>query len=107
MASGPESKLVDKIRRGIDREYPESFVMKVHGNPYQTAGLPDLWCIVEGKVIGLEVKAQRPGESESHARGRATERQLATIESIRKAGGFGGVVLTVEESLKIISEAIS
>lgn len=102
MASTPESRVVDRIRTAILRKYPDAFVVKIAGGGYQSAGLPDLVVILRGRAIGLEVKAQRSGESEDHARGRATLRQQAVLQQMRRAGAIAEVVLGPEEVMTIL-----
>lgn len=106
MAPGPETKLVARIMGAIRARYPAAFVEKIHGGPYQRAGLPDLFVVVDGQAVGLEVKAQEPGESESAARGRATLRQKAALLDLREAGAGAGVVLSPEEALDVIADAL-
>lgn len=103
----PETSLVNSIREAILKEYPDAWVLKVHGNPYQDSGVPDLLVCLNGFMYGLEVKARRSGESEEHARSRATLRQQAQIDKIRASGGRADVVLTKEEALFRISEWMS
>lgn len=101
-----ENGLVLQIVKAIKTKYPEAWVFKVHGGPMQVAGIPDLLILVNGLLIGAEAKFQRPGESEAHARGRATPIQRNQIEKIRRAGGVADVVLSVEETLELIERAI-
>lgn len=100
----PETRLVQKIRKAIIDQHPEAFIVKLAGGPYQTPGLPDLLVCLGGRFIGLEVKARRAGESEDHARARATGIQEATLAAIREAGGVAEVVLSVDEALSVLSK---
>jgi hypothetical protein len=102
-----EAGLVAQIGKRIHKDYPDSWVMKVHGGPFQMAGVPDLLVCVDGYLIGLEVKFVRPGESSDHARLRATAQQRHQIRSINRAGGVAGVVVSVEEALALIERARS
>ena len=102
--SGPETRLTNKIVNEIYARWPGVWLLKVHGGSYQRAGVPDLLVCVDGHLIGLEVKAQRPGESETHARERASVRQLAEISRLRDAGAAAEVVLTVEEAVSVIEK---
>lgn len=97
-----EKQLVESIRLAIDREYPDAWVFKVHGGPYQRVGVPDLLVCVQGLLVGLEVKHQKPGESETHARGRVTASQQDQIDKIVRAGGYAREVLTVEEAMEAL-----
>lgn len=104
--TGPETRLVARIKAAILGRYPGAFVEKIHGGPYQRVGLPDLLVIVRGRAIGLEVKAQRPGESVEHARNRATPTQLATLSAMELAGAPARVVLSPAEALTAIADAL-
>lgn len=68
----------------------------------QVVGIPDVIGVVDGRFFGIEVKHRKPGESEEHARARATPGQLRMIETLRDAGAIAGVVLTVEEALALV-----
>lgn len=101
-----EAGLVKRIVKAIKQEHPSAWIFNVHGGPMQMVGVPDLIICVEGKLVGAEVKFQRPGESEQHARGRASASQISQIEQIRRAGGVAGVVLSVEEALSLVRAAL-
>jgi hypothetical protein len=101
-----ESGLVRAIVIAVKRAWPDSFGWKVHGSPYQIAGLPDLVFCIRGHFIGLEAKHQRPGESLAHALGRATPAQLEKIQQINTAGGTAAVVTSVDGALALIREAL-
>lgn len=98
----PETRLVNRIREAILAAHPEAWILKVHGGPTQTAGVPDLLVCVRGQLIGLEVKCPRPGETPDRARGRASRLQLAQLDKLRRAGAGAAVVLTPEEALQSI-----
>lgn len=54
------------------------WVTKLHGGPYQRAGLPDLLCVSgDGRVMFIEVK--RPGK-------RPTPRQAQTMHELKLRG---------------------
>lgn len=101
-----ESTLTASIVREIVRCWPSCWYFKVHGSPYQRAGVPDLLLCVEGRFIGLEVKHPKPGESEDHARSRATVRQRKQISDIIAAGGYAAVVVSVEEAVAAVEQAL-
>jgi hypothetical protein len=98
----PESALTASIVKAIRRRWPDSWTLKVHGHPGQTVGVPDLLVCVYGLLIALEVKCPRMRESVAHARARVTLPQRAQLDAIRRAGGGGAVVLSVEEALAAI-----
>lgn len=106
MAPTKEAGLVSAIMDAVKKRYGGAWVFKTVGNPYQMAGVPDLLLSVEGKAIGLEVKFQRPGESEEHARGRTTQQQMEQIRRINASGGYAATVISVEEALDAVAEAL-
>lgn len=102
-----ETALVGAIGKAIVKEHPTAFIIKVHGGPMQEPGLPDLLLCIEGHFFGFEVKHQKPGESEEHARERATPLQRIKIQRINAAGGTGRVILTPEEALDVIKHTLT
>ena len=101
-----ESGLVAAISKAIHAHYPQAWVFKTVGNPYQMVGVPDLLLCVDGLLIGLEVKFQRPGESREAALSRVTPGQRGQIHAIRRAGGYADAVLSVDEALATIEAAL-
>lgn len=101
-----EAQVVAAIVAAIRRRWPTAWVVKIHGGPQQRAGLPDLLVCLQGHLIGLEVKYQRPGESRAHALGRATLLQRAELLRIERAGGTGAVVLSPEEALEVLAACL-
>jgi hypothetical protein len=100
-----EAGLVWAITKAIRKNCPDCWVFKVHGSPYQMAGVPDLLLCVGGVLVGLEVKFQRPGESIAHAVGRTTPQQQEQIARINRSGGMAATVTTVAEALGLIDRA--
>jgi hypothetical protein len=100
-----ETGLVAAITVAVKKAYPTAWIFNVHGGTYQMAGVPDLLIVIDGLLIGAEVKHQKPGESEQHARERATIIQRKKIADIIAAGGMAGVVLTPAETLELIERA--
>lgn len=100
-----ESVLVKAIQRMVKKTDQSIWVFKVVGNPYQMSGVPDLLLCVNGLLVGMEVKAPRPGESLDHARGRATVQQLAVIDDLHRAGAMAEVVCSVEEAQDLLDRA--
>src|SRR3546814_15392371 len=87
----PETALVGKIRDAVKKRYPSAMIVKIHGGPYQAAGLPDLVIVIDGRIYGFEVKKQRLGESTEHAYGRETILpQTSPADLRRSAAGRGG-----------------
>jgi hypothetical protein len=64
------------------------WVMKIHGGPYQLAGVPDLLCLKDGRAMFLEVK--QPGN-------KATEIQARRMNEIETQGGAVCHVVTSKE----------
>lgn len=98
-AQKPESKLQTEIRKAVLQEYPGSFVVKIHGNGFQRAGLPDLVGCIEGRYVGIEVKLPA-------GKHKVTDLQAATLASIRKAGGIAFVSTSVADTLDVLEEAL-
>jgi len=81
-----ESSIVAAIVRvAKQRGY---WVMKIHGGPYQLAGVPDLLCLKDGRAMFLEVK--QPGK-------KATEIQARRMNEIETQGGAACHVVTSKE----------
>lgn len=104
--TGPtnETALVHAIKKAILAEFPDAWYFKVHGSPFQPAGIPDILVVVSGHLYGFEVKHQKPGESHAHAMNRVSQAQWGQLASIRKAGGTGEVILSAAEAVAIIIE---
>lgn len=106
MASN-ESGVVEAIRKRIAAEWPTSATWKMHGSIYMETGIPDVLCCVEGRLIFLEVKHRKPGESEARAYGRTSVEQVRQIRRIRAAGGAACTVLDEDEALWAVREALT
>ena len=103
MAVQGEAQLVSSITRAIHEHYPSAWWLKVHGGGYQRSGIPDLLVCLDGHLLGLEVKHQKPGESAEAARARATPLQLLEIAKLRESGATSQVVLSVAEVLDLLA----
>lgn len=106
MASN-ESGVVEAIRKRIAAEWPTSVTWKMHGSIYMETGIPDVLCCVEGRLIFLEVKHRKPGESEARAYGRTSVEQVRQIRRIRAAGGAACTVLDEDEAVWAVREALT
>lgn len=76
----------EKVFEGNIKRYLKSkgcYYVKYFGCGMSTNGTPDILACINGHFVGIEVKAQK---------GKPSELQLAKIEHIRKAGGFGFVL---------------
>ncbi|MET0886202.1 MAG: hypothetical protein ABWX92_07100 [Mycetocola sp.] len=100
-----ETGQVKAIVKALRKEWPDIYIWKVHGGEYQESGIPDLCICLRGLYIAIEVKHKRPGESETHARERATDLQRIQIARTNKAGGMAGVALNPQEALDICRRA--
>lgn len=100
-----EAQLVARIRTALLAKHPGSYWLKIHGDPQQESGIPDLLGCVAGRFLGIEVKHRKPTESLAHALARVTPTQTRHIERIRDAGGIAGVALSVEDALALAAEA--
>jgi len=71
--------------------------MKIHGgdNPFQAAGLLDIYCCYRGWFIGIEAKTPVGGLSKL---------QEKTLRDIEAAGGCAAVVTSVEEVTSLLSK---
>jgi hypothetical protein len=96
----PEARLTNKIKAAIQEAYPGSWAVKVHGGPYQTAGIPDLLVCINGRLVGFEVKT--PGRE-----GTLTPRQEATLKTLRRAGAVAAMVTSDTQALDILEEEIT
>lgn len=100
MATKPESRLQRKIQSALRREVG-GWWTKIHGGPFQAAGIPDLIGCVEGRFFALEVK--RPDDTKG-----ASEIQLRTMKKIREDGeGVSCVVESPEEAVDVVRSALS
>ncbi len=66
--------------------------VKIHGGPFQEAGISDIIGCYRGRFIAIEAKMPD---------GKATPLQLAFIKAVTDNKGRGGVAFSVEEALKI------
>lgn len=96
MATKPETRLVKRIRKRLQAEWPKSRWFKQHGGLYSESGVSDLIGCVEGMYCALEAKT---------AKGEASELQKEFIKDILRAGGCAGVVRTPEEAVALVRSA--
>lgn len=67
--------------------------------PYSPSGIPDIICCVNGKFVGIEVKADD---------GHASELQKRNIDLINKSNGIGLIIYPKDfEMLKSLLNAVS
>lgn len=97
--SQPESLLVKQIKSALERKYGGLWI-KIHGGPYQQAGIPDLLGCQDGRFLGLEVKV--PGREKT-----LTKLQAQTLDEIKQAGGISAVVTSVEEAEEVVQTLLN
>lgn len=90
-----ESRIVKAILTRLNK-LTGTWAFKVHGGPYQAAGLPDVVCVSRGHVVFLEVK--RPG-------GKVSRIQERVHAQLRSAGACVHVVESVDEALDMVARA--
>lgn len=97
MSSKPETNLSKRVKKALLARFPGILVTKIHGGPYQEAGVSDMLCCYEGRYIAIEHKV---------GNNTPTLLQLDFLERVEKAGGIGGVSYSVEESVQIVEKAV-
>jgi hypothetical protein len=94
MPAKPETLLQQKIVKRLKEEFPTIWITKIHGNPMQKKGLPDLIGCLHGRFFGLEVKM--PGKW-------ATLLQAQVLASITASDGAAAVVHDPHEAFVFLS----
>lgn len=108
MASGNETKLLNKMRLAAERKYGDRLVtIKYHGSAYSQAGVSDLLCCLDGVFVAAEVKspASYGGSEERALTSGPTVKQVAFLNRVAEAGGVADVVASVEGFLELLAEA--
>lgn len=95
MGSG-ETSLTTRIKRAISK-LDGVYVVKIHVSSFQQAGIPDLFCCVNGRLVCLEVKT---------ATGTVSRLQEHEHARLRAAGAIVAVVRSVEEALAACNLAL-
>jgi len=78
-----ESRFVTKFITQLRKNYPGSYVVKIHGNAYTQRGVPDVIACIDGKFCAFELKVQK---------NRATKLQEYNMEMIERAGGVAQLI---------------
>lgn len=99
-----EAKLVRKIVDAVRSARPNAWFLKVHGDGYQRPGIPDLLFVIDGRLLAVEVKHRKPGESVEHMLGRVSPAQTLEIDSLNAAGALATVAWEVEHVLDAVEE---
>jgi hypothetical protein len=103
--SGPETKLVAKMRKAGTDKYGKRLVLeKYHGNAYSKSGVSDLFGCLDGVFIAIEVKAPESyGNSAERALAEGpTVLQRKFVADVLKAGGTAGFAATKEQFMEIL-----
>lgn len=93
---GAERGLRQRIRAAIRAEYPAVMVVGQPANGMTGPGRHDLYVIVRGVYVGLEVKTST---------GRTTPIQLDRIRDTRRAGGWAWIVRSIDAALGAVNAA--
>jgi len=96
---GPETRLVGRVKSALLAGFPGSFWFKVHGGPFQQAGLPDLIGCVQGRFLALEVK--HPDQSHP-----VSAIQQEILRLLTEAGAVAAVVESVDEATATVTQAV-
>lgn len=96
MAKKPESKLQLKIRKALENEVG-GYWRKIHGGPFQAAGMLDLLGCVNGYFIAIEVKRDEDRIGTSKL-------QNDNITEIREAGGYATVSSSPEAAVRKVKK---
>ena len=87
-----EAVLTRKIKKACEGE--GAYAAKIHGGQF-SAGVPDLLLCYHGRFVAMEIKM--PGREHT-----VTKLQAEQLKKIRRAGGVGEVVSSVDQALKIL-----
>lgn len=85
-----------KIKKALEKRYPEAVTKKIAQGYYSQNGIPDIMFIKGGHYFGFEVK--RP------ILGTLSGIQKQTITQIRDAGGTAEVISYPEEAIRVIED---
>ena len=92
-----ETKIVHKIIEHLEEKFFGIYLRKIHGNPFQHAGIPDIIGCYKKFFIALEVKTDT---------GKTSLIQQLEGSIILEAEGIYGVVRTKEQALSVIKTAL-
>lgn len=90
MPRKPETALSEKVLSRLRAEGGRW--TKVHGGPFQEAGVSDILGCWRGRFVAIELKI--PGE-------KPTKLQETYLDDIHYSGGIAGVATTVQEAIDI------
>jgi len=103
--SGPETKLVAKMRKAaVDHYGKRHKTFKHHGGPFAEKGVSDTITCLDGIYVAIEVKAPESygGSVEKALRDGPTPNQRTFVKNVIEAGGVAGFAATVEQYMAIL-----
>ncbi len=89
MSKKEESKIVKEILTWIKKE-PKSFFFKIHGSPFQMAGISDLIGLMNGNFYAIEVKKKTDKKG-------ASPLQKYFLLKVKKCGGRSFLARSLKE----------
>jgi hypothetical protein len=75
------------------------FWVKIHGSPFQVAGIPDILGCYQGRFCAFEVKRDITG--------RPSPLQRYTMKKIRAAGGVAALIHSVDGAQRVLDRVES
>lgn len=105
--SGPEAKLIAKMRKTALDHYGERLVLtKQHGSQFSEAGVSDFLGCLDGNFFACEVKSpvNYGGSIERAVTEGPTVKQILFLERVVAAGGWAMVCASVEGWMRFLSE---
>lgn len=88
-----EAELVKKMVKAL-RKLPKTEASKIHGDPYQERGIPDIVGCCKGHAFVIEAK--RPGKEKN-----LSAYQALKLKRYKASGCRTGVATTIEQALAI------
>lgn len=89
-----EKQIVKHIRRKLEEKYPGVWY-KIHGGPYQEAGIPDIVGCYKGHFVGFEVK--RPEKVDN-----VSDQQHFQLSRLSKHGASVAVITSAEQAMSLM-----
>ena len=94
----PETKLQERIKKHLQNKFGGVW-HKIHGGPFQAAGIGDLVGCCYGYYFNLEVKLDLEGKKYE-----PTELQQKEIDNVKENGGCGACVKSPEQAEQVVGE---
>ena len=96
MTRKPETNLQKKIKEHLQKTFGGVW-HKIHGGPFQAAGIGDIVGCCKGYYFNLEVKQDRVGKKYE-----PTEIQQREIDDVNREGGCGACVKSPEQAEQVV-----